>query len=267
MTANGGSTKYRNAPDVAMVATNIYVLWNNGAGKKIQEGTSASSPLWAGFMALANEQAAKQGLGPVGFANPALYAIGRNPAIYAKDFHDIQEGNNSSKTNKISFNAVPGYDLVTGWGSPQANLISDLNPPNQGQRYTLIEFDIKTGGDDLRDDSSATAMLENGNGNQLQTITLKAEGAPKWDNNTRHVVTVPLIEPMQESDISFVVVKLISHDGISETDDNWNINRLEVRIANASQSVCLVELSGDPLVRLTGDHASQSFTPRSGCQP
>ena len=56
-------------------------------------GTSCATPLWAGFTALVNQQAATNSLGPVGFLNPALYAIGQG-ANYTNCFHDITSGNN-----------------------------------------------------------------------------------------------------------------------------------------------------------------------------
>ena len=61
----------------------------------------------------------------LGFANPAIYAIGKG-TNYNSDFHDITSGNNNNGHGK-SFNAVTGYDLVTGWGSPNGqNLINAL---------------------------------------------------------------------------------------------------------------------------------------------
>ncbi|BDI28032.1 hypothetical protein CCAX7_000830 [Capsulimonas corticalis] len=116
MTANGGSTTQRNCPDVSMVATNIWATWSNGASGGVL-GTSAASPLWAGFMALVNQQAAQHGLGTAGFINPAVYALGKG-ANYSTYFSDITTGNNGKP-------AVAGYDLVTGWGSPKGQPLID----------------------------------------------------------------------------------------------------------------------------------------------
>jgi subtilase family serine protease len=125
MRSNYGSTQYRNVPDVSIIAYGAFIYENNGE-TGYQQGTSIATPLWAGFMALVNQQAANCGSSPVGFANPALYAIGQNANKYAADFHDIQSGNNGTAQK---YPAVAGYDLATGWGSPQASLISDLSPP------------------------------------------------------------------------------------------------------------------------------------------
>jgi len=119
MTANGGSTTQRNCPDVAMVADGLYLVWNNGATGGAS-GTSAASPLWAAYMALANQQAAAYGKSTAGFINPAVYAIGKSSA-YTANFLDITSGSNGKP-------AVTGYDLVTGWGSPAGqNLINALS--------------------------------------------------------------------------------------------------------------------------------------------
>ncbi|MGA2177039.1 MAG: choice-of-anchor tandem repeat GloVer-containing protein [Verrucomicrobiota bacterium] len=124
--ANQGSTSFRNIPDVAALAgVSIWLVAFNGEQGPIG-GTSAATPLWAGFAALANQQAAARGQPPIGFLNPALYAIGRS-AGYAAAFHDITAGNNTNGVSPSNFFAVPGYDLCTGWGTPAgSNLINAL---------------------------------------------------------------------------------------------------------------------------------------------
>src|SRR5206468_2347156 len=51
--ANGGSAIWRNVPDVALTADNVFVVANNGQQLSVA-GTSCSAPLWAGFIALVN---------------------------------------------------------------------------------------------------------------------------------------------------------------------------------------------------------------------
>ncbi|MEO7716664.1 MAG: protease pro-enzyme activation domain-containing protein [Capsulimonas sp.] len=116
MTANGGSTTQRNCPDVSMVATNIWCVYNNGGSGGVL-GTSAASPLWAGYMALVNQQGAQHGKPTAGFINPAVYALGKG-ASYTTYFNDTTTGNNGKP-------AVTGYDLVTGWGSPKGQAMID----------------------------------------------------------------------------------------------------------------------------------------------
>jgi subtilase family serine protease len=117
---NKGSKTLRNIPDVAAEAnTNQYSCFDGGCYGN-NGGTSYAAPQWAGLIAMANQQAVASGASTLGFLNPALYLIGTGSAFDA-DFHDITSGSNGK------FTAVTGYDLVTGWGSPNAvNLIDDL---------------------------------------------------------------------------------------------------------------------------------------------
>jgi hypothetical protein len=127
MTANQGSITARNVPDVAMVADNVLVVANNGQQLGVG-GTSVASPLWAGFMALVNQQAVARGRSTVGFLNPAVYALGKS-TNYAAAFHDTTTGNNTNSGSPTKFFAVTGYDLCTGWGTPTgSNLINVLAP-------------------------------------------------------------------------------------------------------------------------------------------
>jgi len=127
MSLNGGSTLMRNVPDVAMVADNIWVIHGNGrSGAYV--GTSCATPLWAGFMALVNQQASMNGQPSAGLINPAIYAVGKGTA-YASCFHDITVGNNKTYYSPFQFLAAPGYDLCTGWGTPAgSNLVNALAP-------------------------------------------------------------------------------------------------------------------------------------------
>jgi subtilase family serine protease len=128
MAANHGSTTKRNAPDVAMVADNIFLVADNGVQQN-SGGTSAAAPLWAGFAALVNEQAVTLGQSTIGFVNPALYHLGTNASFNAC-FDDITVGNNTN-TSTTLFLAVPGYDLCTGFGSPAgSSLIIALTQPD-----------------------------------------------------------------------------------------------------------------------------------------
>jgi len=116
MSANGGSSSYRNIPDVAMAGDNIYVAYDNGKNTTVG-GTSCAAPLWAGLAALMNQQALAAGRSTVGFINPALYALGAS-ANHGAAFHDIITGNNTSATSPNNYYAVTGYDLCSGWGTP-----------------------------------------------------------------------------------------------------------------------------------------------------
>ena len=126
--SNGGSSTLRNVPDVAMEANTDNYDCNMGQCSGGWGGTSFAAPRWAGFMALVNEQAAKYGWSSTGFLSIPIYSIAESPD-YSSVLHDIATGNNGSVAG-YSFNAMAGYDLVTGWGSPNGSgLIDALAPP------------------------------------------------------------------------------------------------------------------------------------------
>lgn len=125
MSANQGSAAARNIPDVAIVADHIYAVASNGVQFSIG-GTSAAAPLWTAYYSLANQQAAMQGQGRIGFADPPIYSLARATG-YDSLFHDVVLGNNTNLDTATNYFAVPGYDLCTGWGSPNGtNLIAAL---------------------------------------------------------------------------------------------------------------------------------------------
>jgi kumamolisin len=125
------SITYRNGPDVSANSNfTFYVCADQTTcTANLYGGTSFATPMWAGYLALANQQAALNGMPPLGFINPALYDIGLGPS-YDSDFHDITTGSNG-------YSATIGYDLATGWGSPNgsgliAGLLSTINIPGFG---------------------------------------------------------------------------------------------------------------------------------------
>ena len=149
MAASGGSVTMRNIPDVALTAdVQLYLIQSNGHAVSVG-GTSAAAPLWAGFAALVNQQAAASGKPAVGFLNPLIYAIGTG-TNYTADFHDIAIGSNG-------FPAVSGYDLSTGWGTPAGqHLIDDLTGMAGQPSFTLS---ASPGSLSLRQGSTATAAI------------------------------------------------------------------------------------------------------------
>jgi Pro-kumamolisin, activation domain len=123
MASNGGSTLMRNLPDAAWLGDNVFTVADNGKNE-LSSGTSVAAPLWAGLAALINEKAASLGQPPIGFVNPALYALGNGgtPASY---FHDIISGNNFTTASPSQFAAKPGFDLCTGFGTPVVSALID----------------------------------------------------------------------------------------------------------------------------------------------
>lgn len=93
-------------------------------------GTSASAPMWAGMIALANEKSLHDGNFNLGFLNPLLYQVLQNNSStsYANDFHDVQSGNNyTTNDGNNEYQAAANYDMVAGSGTYNAfNLANDL---------------------------------------------------------------------------------------------------------------------------------------------
>jgi subtilase family serine protease len=117
-------SRMRGVPDVAADAdaSTAMALTFSGGVLYPAQGTSAATPLWAAVIALADQDARQH----LGFVNPAIYAIARSPA-YHRAFHDVVTGDNSVfwPTGLFTgYQAGPGWDPVTGWGSPNAqNLV------------------------------------------------------------------------------------------------------------------------------------------------
>jgi kumamolisin len=110
---------FRQVPDVAADAdpqTGFHIVFG-GEDTQIG-GTSAATPMWAGLIALVDQDLVSKKLREVGFANPAIYWMGANLSKFAAPpFHDIVAGNN------LAFTARAGWDFATGWGSPDGQAI------------------------------------------------------------------------------------------------------------------------------------------------
>jgi subtilase family serine protease len=120
-----GISAMRGVPDVAADAGHpgpptVYA----GGSIETNIGTSNSTPLWGGVIALADQYAHHD----LGFVNRAIYRIGRSPS-YHKAFHDATTGNNYVTAGSgavTGYQAGPGWDPVTGWGSPDAQVLIPL---------------------------------------------------------------------------------------------------------------------------------------------
>jgi subtilase family serine protease len=80
-------------------------------------GTSAGPPQWAGLIAIANSSRIQAGKFPLTGSNTSLYKA----AKFRANYHDIVAGSNGACGAVCS--ATPGYDYVTGLGTPQANAL------------------------------------------------------------------------------------------------------------------------------------------------
>jgi hypothetical protein len=111
----------REVPDVSANAGKDEAVYASGAWLGVQ-GTSLAAPLWGALLSAVDQTCA---LGPVGFANPALYAIGDGPGSGMNDVTTDSNGPNGDP----GYAAGPGYDMVSGLGSPDASLLAPLLCP------------------------------------------------------------------------------------------------------------------------------------------
>ncbi len=115
----------RGVPDVAAAADPTTGLAIYIAGQwTLAGGTSAGSPFWAGVMAIANQIAGR----PLGYINPALYEVAGS-SQYDSAFRDVTSGDNSFSgggVNVQGYQAGPGWDAVTGLGTPNAEKLIPL---------------------------------------------------------------------------------------------------------------------------------------------
>ncbi|WHZ18006.1 MAG: hypothetical protein OJF55_000155 [Rhodanobacteraceae bacterium] len=153
--------------------------------------------------------------------------------------------------------------------------------------FQMLEFTFGTGGDDLRNDSVVAARLVFPDSSRQQVCSLHGAGATgaaaniSWDNNSTHIaspcrlaraMTLAALKQMR------IVIGLYGPGrvpGVPEavlggplaltgvrSQDNWNINRIEVRAYNpgANGQACVFSFSADPVARLTGDQPDVTVT-------
>jgi hypothetical protein len=186
--SNGGSTKFRNIVDVSAEANTDNFFCSSGTCQGGIGGTSLAAPRWAGFLALANEQAAANG-DTVGFLNTTAYTIIGPGANYDTAFHDIASGwsQNSSLTCSVGapgcldggqtvdgvteptgvegFNAVTGYDLPSGWGTPNGEgMINALAPTSTTNAFFTLAASPTSLNLTPGADGTTTISLTAGNG-------------------------------------------------------------------------------------------------------
>lgn len=109
-------------------------------------GTSFATPIFAGMLALINQQ--KNYTTGQGLINPTLYTLASNSATYGAAFHDITIGNNyclagtSLCGTTTGYSAGTGYDQVTGLGSVQLAGLSTAWPMNTGAGAGLVDTTV-----------------------------------------------------------------------------------------------------------------------------
>src|SRR6202050_5523648 len=135
VTAAAGCAKcsqtLRNGPDVSANANFTFYVCADQTSCTANDygGTSFATPMWAGYLALANQQAAANGKS-IGFIDPIIYPDALTSS-YSTLFHDITSGSCGT------YSAITDYDLCTGWGSPNTSGLINLLAGSATPSFTL----------------------------------------------------------------------------------------------------------------------------------
>jgi subtilase family serine protease len=150
---NKGSTTLRNGPDVAANANFTFYVCADQTTCTANDygGTSFATPMWAGYLALANEQAATNG-DTIGYINPIIYPAALTSS-YGTYFHDVTSGSCGT------YSGITGYDLCTGWGSPNTTGLINLFAGSSTPSFTLS------------DSPSSLTITQGGSGTSTITVT------------------------------------------------------------------------------------------------
>ncbi len=169
--SNHGSTTLRNGPDVAGNANFTYYVCADQTTCTANDygGTSFAAPMWAGYLALANQQAASNGE-TIGYINPVLYPAALTSS-YGTYLHDITSGSCGT------YSAITGFDLCTGWGSPNTTgTINLLAPSSSSPSFTLSASPSSVSVTQGSSGSSTITVTDVGG--FTGSVTLSASGLP-----------------------------------------------------------------------------------------
>lgn len=156
---------------------------------------------------------------------------------------------------EVDLKGMPFVDLRHDGRAPAARLTGEqgtwaiATPHRERQEMTVnrLNLRIRTGGDDLRRASKATALILCGR----RIVEADLNGGEGWGGNTDHTVSVDLPEGTKLDDLNALGLRHVSgKPDPFATYDNWNVDALE---ADYVIGGTLVKEAGRPLVRFTGD--------------
>jgi len=129
-----GARPGRAVPDISMLGSSPgFWTYSTSAGWFTGSGTSLSTPLLAGYLAIATQMRGGNGFGNI---TPRLYGLASDPT-YPTLFHDITVGSNG-------YPAGVGWDPVTGWGSPTSALAAALSSQTPTGSLDLESRDLNS---------------------------------------------------------------------------------------------------------------------------
>jgi kumamolisin len=174
---NKGSTTLRNGPDVSANANFTFYTCadQTTCQANVYGGTSFAAPMWAGYMALVNQQYAANNptatVKSVGFINPIIYPLALTSA-YGTDFHDITSGTSGS------YSANTGFDLVTGWGSPKGTGLINALAPATAASFSLSATNVAVTASSTTTTAGTSTVTETIINGFSSPVTLTASGMP-----------------------------------------------------------------------------------------
>jgi hypothetical protein len=178
--------------------------------------------------------------------------------------HDGSEAVDKCNSAKFPFITLPFGQIPGAADDTEGGTCSTTGYIDAQKKFNQISFNIATGGDDLRGDSSATASICFPGG--TRTFTLKSQSDAGWANNSDHVKTFAVSGPdLPLSFFGSITITLTSHNSFPETDDNWDIQSVGVTVKGSGGSSCVLDQKGTPLSRLTGSSPSVTLFRGKGC--
>jgi hypothetical protein len=117
-------------------------------------------------------------LGTIGFANPLIYQIGKDPSRYPKSFHDINDMSNDANACGNSATATTGYDQATGWGTPTCGFIQQAS----------VKPNVNVGVTDPANAGPVVCMSGTGF-TPGGTVTVQYTGIPEFDDSMGNPTT------------------------------------------------------------------------------
>jgi subtilisin-like proprotein convertase family protein len=217
-------------------------------------GTSAGSPQWAALVALADQQRGASGsLDGPSQTLPTLYDLASSSTTYPRDFIDVTSGSNG-------YSAQPGYDLVTGLGSPQANnLVLDLagnSAPTSTVYFTVSAPSSATAGSAF----SVTVTAHNPDG----TVDTGYTGTVHFtSSDTARQVVLPADSMLTNGTGSFSVTLVTAgSQTITATDTVNSAITGSASVSVSAAEVASLTLSGFPSPIYAGTSGTFTVTAR-----
>lgn len=163
--------------------------------------------------------------------------------------------------DRIRVQMETGHTILSAAGGPVFRFTGERRvwalPVSDSSNIVIsrLRLTIRTGGDDLRQNSMATAILRLHNGNEQ---SFELNNGQNWPNGSINKITLIPNQSIRASDIESLRITFKSgRNNVFDTGDNWNI--YELRLDMEDSPVHLLDLSGRPLARFMGEQPQVLF--------